>query len=43
LDGVHIDCVPAYKYLGIWMDEKLSIKKHIDELVKEAESKKWLL
>ena len=31
LDVVHIDCVPAYKYLGIWLDEKLSFKKHIHE------------
>jgi hypothetical protein len=28
-----MDCVPAYKCLGIWIDEKLSFKKHIDELV----------
>jgi hypothetical protein len=31
-DGVYTDRVPAYKFLGIWIDEKLSFKKHIDEL-----------
>ena len=34
LDGAHIDRVPAYKYLGIWIDGKLSFKNHIYELVK---------
>lgn len=29
----NIDRVPAYKYC-IWIDENLSVKKHIDELVK---------
>jgi hypothetical protein len=35
LDGALIDRVSAYKYLGIWIDKKLSIKKHVDELVKK--------
>jgi hypothetical protein len=29
LDGVHIDRVRAYKYLSIWIEEKLSFKKHV--------------
>jgi hypothetical protein len=33
-NGVHLGCDPAHKYLGIWMDDWLSFKKNIDELVK---------
>ena len=28
------DRVPAYKYLAIWIEEKLSFKKHVDEIKK---------
>jgi hypothetical protein len=28
LDSAQIDCVPAYKYLGIWIDNTFSIKKN---------------
>lgn len=34
LDGSRINHVSAYKYLGIWLDDKLSFKMHIDELCK---------
>ena len=30
LDGATIDRVPAYKYLGIWIDEKLSFKNEVE-------------
>jgi hypothetical protein len=39
LDGVHIDGAPAYKCLGIWIDEKLSFKKHTDEFAKKLRIK----
>jgi hypothetical protein len=29
----------AYTYLGIWIHEKLSFRKHIDELVKKLKNK----
>ena len=32
-DGSPIKHVPAYKYLGIWIDMNLTFKKQIDELV----------
>ena len=35
LDGALVDRVPAYKYLGSWIDEKRSFKNHVDELVKK--------
>jgi hypothetical protein len=37
LDGVHID--HAYKFLGNWIDGKLCLKKHIDELIKKLRIK----
>jgi hypothetical protein len=30
LDGSRINQASAYKYLGIWLDRKLSFKIHID-------------
>ena len=33
LDGSTIKRVPAYKYLGIWIDMDLIFKKRMDELV----------
>lgn len=30
LDGTHIERVTSYKYLGIWLDDKLSFGVHID-------------
>lgn len=39
MDGISIDCLPAYKYLGIWTDEKLSFKMHISELVNKLRIK----
>jgi hypothetical protein len=32
LDGSPIGRVPAYQYLGIWIDMDLTFKKHLDEL-----------
>jgi hypothetical protein len=29
-DGAPIDRVPAYKYIGIWIDDKQAFEKHID-------------
>lgn len=34
VDDVHIERVTTYKYLGIWIDEKLAFDVHIDYLVK---------
>uniref|UniRef100_A0A0E9XHX0 Uncharacterized protein n=1 Tax=Anguilla anguilla TaxID=7936 RepID=A0A0E9XHX0_ANGAN len=36
-NGSNIERVTEYKYLGIWFDEKLTFKYHIDNLV----SKLW--
>lgn len=30
ISGVQIE-IPSYKYLGIWIDDWLSIKTHVDE------------
>jgi hypothetical protein len=30
IKGQQIDRVNSYKYLGIWLDEKLNFKQHID-------------
>ena len=35
LDGVTIEWVQLYKYLGIWLDNKLNFKHHIDCLAKK--------
>ncbi len=34
IDDLHIERVSSYKYLGIWLDEKLAFDIHIDYLVK---------
>jgi len=34
IEGLHIERVPTYKYLGIWLDEKLAFDVHINYLVK---------
>ena len=39
LDGSVIERVPFYKYLGIFIDEKLSFKMHITELSKKLRVK----
>ena len=39
---VSILSVCDYKYLGIWIDEKLSFKKYIDKLVKKLRMKMGL-
>lgn len=35
LQGEKIDSVLSYKYLGIWLDTKLSYQSHIDHLIKK--------
>ena len=39
LDGSRINQVSAYKYIGIWLDDELSFKMHIDELCKRLKIK----
>lgn len=39
LNGTQIDQVPSYKYLGVWLDDKLSFKEHITVLVKKLKFK----
>ncbi len=34
IDDLQIERVLTYKYLGIWLDEKLAFDVHIDYLVK---------
>lgn len=34
MDGFEIQKVQYYKYFGIWLDEDLSFKTHVEELVK---------
>ena len=38
-DGRTIERVPHYKYLGIWLDEKLNFNTHIDFLTKSLRMK----
>ena len=39
LEGKCIEKVSAYKYLGIWIDEKLTFKVHIENLVRKLRVK----
>ncbi|KAK0137933.1 RNA-directed DNA polymerase from mobile element jockey [Merluccius polli] len=39
LSGSNIEQVPVYKYLGIWIDEKLNFSSHIDCLAKQLRQK----
>ncbi len=34
IDDLHLEIVSTYKYLGIWLDEKLAFDVHIDYLEK---------
>ena len=38
-DGTQIERVPAYKYLGLWLDQKLTFKPHIDLLAVKLRQK----
>ena len=38
-NGTFIKRVSNYKYLGIWIDDKLSFKIHISELTKKIKCK----
>ena len=38
-DGTLIERVSSYKYLGIWIDEKLSFNVHISNLLKKLKLK----
>ena len=39
IEGVPIEKVSNYKYLGVWIDDKLSFKKHISELITKIKPK----
>ena len=39
LNGEQINFVSTYKYLGIWLDAKLSFKQHIEQLTKKIKVK----
>lgn len=39
LDGSEIDIVETYKYLGIWLDSKLSCETHINTLLSKVKSR----
>ena len=43
LDGSLIERVPAYAYLGVWIDKDVTFKKRIDDLVKKLRLKVGLL
>jgi len=34
-DGTLLERVASYKYLGIWLDDKLNFSTHIDILLKK--------
>ena len=38
-NGTTIERVPHYKYLGIWLDEKLNFNTHIENLTKSLRMK----
>lgn len=37
-DGTPIERVTSYKYLGIWLDDKLSFGVHIESLLKKTQT-----
>ena len=37
--GQTLEQVPKYKYLGIWLDDSLSFKPHVDNLLKKLRLK----
>ena len=39
LAGSNIERVTEYKYLGIWLDDKLTFKSHINKLVGKCRQK----
>ena len=43
LSGIQIERVPCYKYLDIWVEDKLNFKKHIAELTKKLKAKLAIL
>ena len=38
-NGTTLERVTSYKYLGIWVDEKLDFKTHVNHLVKKLRTK----
>ena len=38
-NGTQIERVPAYKYLGLWLDQKLTFQLHIDQLAAKLRQK----
>lgn len=43
LDGTQLERVSSYKYLGIWIDDKMTFSVHIDSLLKKTSTKVRLL
>ena len=43
IDSVEIPQVPHTKFLGIYLDEKLNWKKHLDQLIRKIKSNTRLL
>ncbi len=39
LQNTLIETVESYKYLGIWLDSRLSFKTHVEHLIKKLEKK----
>ena len=36
IDELAVECVHCYKYLGVWLDDKLSFDMHVDAQIKKA-------
>ena len=36
IDELAVECVHCYKYLGVWLDDKLSFNMHVDAQIKKA-------
>jgi hypothetical protein len=43
IDNRCVDRVNCYKYLGVWIDEKLNFNKHVDEQLKKANKRVYCL
>ena len=43
LKGQSINEVTEFKYLGIWLDQKLNLDTHVEKIAKKASKRIWLL